>query len=69
MRKAGSEGTSFDTIVASGENSAFPHAKTSNKKVDEGDIVIVDIGARYNGYCSDMTRTFIFGKDERDHRV
>ncbi len=65
MRKAGSEGTSFDTIVASGENSAFPHAKTSNKKVEDGDIVIVDIGARYSGYCSDMTRTFIFGKIDK----
>jgi len=62
MRKAGSEGTSFDTIVASGEQSAYPHAKTSNKKVEDGDIIIIDIGARYNGYCSDMTRTFIFGK-------
>lgn len=62
MRKAGSEGTSFDTIVASGENSAYPHAKTSDKKIEDGDIIIVDIGARYNGYCSDMTRTFIFGK-------
>ena len=62
MRKAGSEGTSFDTIVASGEQSAYPHAKTSNKKVENGDIIIVDIGARFNGYCSDMTRTFIFGR-------
>ncbi len=64
MRKAGSEGTSFDTIVASGEQSAYPHAKTSNKKVENGDIIIVDIGARFNGYCSDMTRTFIFGKKD-----
>ncbi|MFX1339408.1 MAG: M24 family metallopeptidase, partial [Promethearchaeota archaeon] len=70
MRKAGSEGTSFDTIVASGENSAFPHAKTSDKKIEDGDIIIVDIGARYNGYCSDMTRTFIFGKaDERKAKL
>ncbi len=70
MRKAGSEGTAFDTIVASGENSAYPHAKTSNKKVEDGDIIIVDIGARLNGYCSDMTRTFIFGKvDETKARL
>ncbi|MHA1490064.1 MAG: M24 family metallopeptidase [Promethearchaeota archaeon] len=62
MRKAGSDGTSFDTIVASGEQSAFPHATTSEKKVHDGDIILVDIGARFEGYCSDMTRTFIFGK-------
>lgn len=61
MRKAGSDGTSFDTIVASGTQSAFPHAHTSEKKVQDGDIIIVDIGSRYDGYCSDMTRTFIFG--------
>jgi Xaa-Pro aminopeptidase len=62
MRKAGGDGTSFDTIIATGENSTFPHATTSEKKIDDGDIIIVDIGSRYNGYCSDMTRTFIFGK-------
>lgn len=67
MRKAGSEGTSFDTIVASGENSAFPHFTTSDKKIKKGDLIIVDIGARYNGYCSDMTRTFIFkGENTKD---
>ncbi len=62
MRKAGSDGTSFDIIVASGENSAYPHSTTSDKKIEDGDLIIVDIGAKYNGYCSDMTRTFIFGK-------
>ena len=66
MRKAGSEGIPFDTIVASGENSAYPHAKTTNKKVQDGDIIIVDIGARFGGYCSDMTRTFIFGKGSKE---
>ena len=66
MRKAGSDGTSFETIVASGNHSAFPHAKTSKKQVKKGDLIIVDIGARYNGYCSDMTRTFIFnGKNSK----
>ncbi len=64
MRKAGSDGTSFDSIVASGENSAFPHSKTSENKVKNGDLIIVDIGAKYNGYCSDMTRTLIYGKVE-----
>jgi Xaa-Pro aminopeptidase len=66
MRKAGADGTSFDTIVASGSRSAYPHAKTSDKRVEKGDIIIVDIGAKYNGYCSDMTRTFIFEPDNTD---
>jgi len=60
MRKAGADGTSFNTIVASGSRSAFPHALTSDKKIEKGDLIIVDIGAKLNGYCSDMTRTFIF---------
>ena len=66
MRKAGSDGTSFSTIVASGEQSAYTHAKTSNKKIQDGDLIIVDIGAKYRGYCSDMTRTFIFGKESQE---
>jgi Xaa-Pro aminopeptidase len=52
----------FETIVASGKNSAFPHGSSSSKKICEGDIVVVDIGAKYNLYCSDMTRTFIVGR-------
>ncbi len=62
MRKAGSDGTSFDSIVACGENSAFPHATTSENKVRNGDLIIVDIGSKYMGYCSDMTRTIIYGE-------
>ena len=60
MRKEGADGIAFKTIVASGNRSAFPHGKTSEKRVKKGDIIIVDIGAIYHGYCSDMTRTFIF---------
>ncbi|MFO8020269.1 MAG: Xaa-Pro peptidase family protein [Promethearchaeia archaeon] len=61
MRKAGSDGTSFDIIVASGAHSAYPHAKTSKKKVKKDEIILVDLGAKYKGYCSDMSRTFFFG--------
>ena len=61
MRRAGAEGTSFDTIVASGEQSGYPHASTSKKKVKNGDLVLVDIGAKWEGYCSDLSRTFILG--------
>lgn len=54
------------TIVATGENAAKPHAVPSERKVTEGDIITLDIGVFYKGYCSDMTRTFFLGeaKDE-----
>lgn len=62
MRKNGSYGTAFDTIVASGSSSAFPHGSSSDRVIREGDLVIVDLGATYKFYRSDMTRTFIAGK-------
>lgn len=55
------EGTSFDTIVASGENSSKPHAVPSDRKIQEEDIITIDMGCKYNGYCSDMTRTVFVG--------
>ena len=61
MRKQGSEGTAFETIVASGVCSAFPHGGCSDKKIQEGDLVIIDVGATYKSYRSDMTRTFVAG--------
>ena len=64
MRKAGSEGHPFGTIVASGPNSALPHARASRKELREGELVVVDLGATYEGYVSDMTRTFVVGKPE-----
>ena len=61
MRKKGADGTSFDTIVASGESSAFPHGSCSNRTIRLGELVVVDLGATYRSYRSDMTRTFIAG--------
>jgi len=58
MRRKGSEGTPFSTIVASGENSWLPHATASKKRLRRGELVVVDLGATYKGYASDMTRTF-----------
>ncbi|TDA31038.1 MAG: hypothetical protein DSO02_07150, partial [Hadesarchaea archaeon] len=58
MRKAGSEGTPFPTIVASGRNSLLPHATSTSKKLRRGELVVVDLGASYRGYSSDLTRTF-----------
>jgi Xaa-Pro aminopeptidase len=62
MRKRGSWGTSFDTIVASGARSAFPHGGCTEREIRKGDLVVVDIGASYQHYCSDMTRTLVAGK-------
>ena len=56
-----SDGLSFDTIVASGENSSKPHAVPTDRKILEQDIITIDMGCKYNGYCSDMTRTIFVG--------
>ncbi|MDD4178709.1 MAG: M24 family metallopeptidase [Candidatus Margulisbacteria bacterium] len=53
---------SFDIIVASGKRSLDPHAKPTGKKIKKGEQVVVDLGAKYQGYCSDITRTFFIGK-------
>ena len=62
MRKLGSSGNAFETIVASGACSAYPHGGCSDKKIREGDLVVVDVGATYKFYRSDMTRTLVAGK-------
>ncbi len=62
MRKQGSEGIAFDTIVVSGKNSSLPHGVPSNKCVESGDFVTIDFGAVVNGYCADMTRTIAVGQ-------
>lgn len=62
IRKEGADAISFDLIVASGKNSAIPHAEPSNKRVENGDFITIDMGAVYNGYHSDMTRTVALGK-------
>ena len=53
----GAEDIAFETIVASGKNSSMPHAIPTEKKVEEGDAITIDMGCKYHGYCSDMTRT------------
>ena len=56
------EGPAFETIVASGENSSKPHAIPTDRKFNEQDVITIDIGCKYKGYCSDMTRTFFIGE-------
>ncbi|MEO0086703.1 MAG: aminopeptidase P family protein [candidate division WOR-3 bacterium] len=59
FRKEGE--VAFPVIVASGANSALPHARASDKKIAFGEAIVIDIGAKYQGYCSDMTRTIFLG--------
>ena len=62
MRKAGASGPSFETIVAAGPNGAKPHARPSARRVERGELVVIDFGAVVDGYCSDMTRTVCLGE-------
>lgn len=69
IKKEGCKSIPFDIIVASGKNSSMPHAKPSDKKIKDGDFVIIDWGAECNGYFSDMTRTFLmYGNDISEKR-
>jgi Xaa-Pro aminopeptidase len=61
MRERGASGTSFDTICASGPNGALPHARPSERRVEAGELVVIDFGCIVDGYCSDMTRTVSVG--------
>jgi Xaa-Pro aminopeptidase len=64
MREMGAERPSFDTIVAFGTNAARPHAVPTDRVLQTGDIVLIDMGLVYQGYCSDMTRTFVMGRPD-----
>ena len=57
----GADGLAFDTIVASGVNTSMPHAVPTDKKIEDGDPITIDMGCKYKGYCSDMTRTIFMG--------
>ncbi|KUG22413.1 aminopeptidase ypdf (mp-, ma-, ms-, ap-, np- specific) [hydrocarbon metagenome] len=61
-RRVGADELAFSTIVAAGENAAFPHAKPTDRKIKRGDLVVIDFGVKYKGYCSDETCTIAFGK-------
>ena len=63
MRSLGAEGTSFDTICAFGANGSVPHHATGSAKLKFGDPVLIDFGCKAEGYCSDITRTFLYGDD------
>ncbi len=70
IRENGGEAVPFDIIVASGPNSALPHAKPSSRLIQSGEPVIIDMGARFGGYSSDLTRTVCLGNpDETFNKV
>lgn len=69
MRRNGADGVAFDFIVASGENSALPHAVPSDRTVRAGDFVTLDFGATVDGYRSDMTRTVAVGQPSDEQRL
>ncbi|GAH37554.1 unnamed protein product [marine sediment metagenome] len=64
MREKGSQAVPFEVIVASGQNSALPHAKPSPRAISSGEPVVIDIGARYGGYSSDLSRTICPGSPD-----
>jgi len=64
--KGGASSMSFDPIVASGPNSALPHARPTSRIVEVGDVVVIDMGGFVDGYASDMTRTLVVGEPSMD---
>lgn len=68
MREMGADAISFDTIVGSGPNGALPHHRPGDRQIQEGEPIVIDMGAKYHGYCSDMTRTIILGNSDETFR-
>jgi Xaa-Pro aminopeptidase len=68
LRDEGSEGFPFPSIVASGPRSALPHARSSARRVQAGEFLLLDFGAEVAGYCADVTRTFVVGRAEAEQR-
>ena len=68
LRDEGSEGFPFPSIVASGPRSALPHARSSPRRIETGDFLLLDFGAETHGYCADITRTFVIGRAADEQR-
>ncbi len=64
MRERGSESNAFDIIVGAGPNGALPHHRAGDKVIQRGEAVVIDMGATYQGYCSDLTRTIFVGEPD-----
>jgi Xaa-Pro aminopeptidase len=68
IRKSGGEKAAFDTIVASGERSSMPHATPTGRKLQNGELVLMDFGAVFDGYASDFTRTVVLGEATQEQK-
>lgn len=68
MKRNGADGTAFDTIAVSGRNSSLPHGVPTSDPLSENAFFTMDFGAKYQGYCSDMTRTVVLGKADAEMR-
>ncbi len=68
MRRLGADDIAFDTIAVSGANGSLPHGVPSDKKLQNGDLVTIDFGAKYKGYCTDITRTIAIGEIGEEQR-
>lgn len=69
LRDEGSEGFPFPTIIASGPRSALPHARSSSRRIEQGDFLLMDFGAEIGGYCADVTRTVVVGHADAEQRT
>lgn len=73
MKKNGADELGFDIIIASGKRSALPHGRASDKRIEKGDLIIIDFGSGFRGYHSDQTRTVVCGEpsleQEKIHRI
>ncbi|MGQ0842633.1 MAG: M24 family metallopeptidase [Sporichthyaceae bacterium] len=69
MLDKGAEAAAFETIVASGDNSAIPHHRPTDRRIAQGDFLKIDFGARVDGYHSDMTRTFVVAANPQDWQL
>ena len=63
MISLGADGVAFETIVAAGEHSSMPHAVPTDRKIKSGDVLLFDMGAKYKGYTSDLSRTVFVGEN------
>ena len=69
FRRFGADGIAFETIVAFGENAAEPHHHVSDRRLKHGDCILIDMGCKTKGYCSDVTRTFFFGAVDNNKKM
>jgi Xaa-Pro aminopeptidase len=69
MLSLGADSPAFETIVASGPNGSMPHAVPGQRRIQRGEMITIDMGARYKGYCADMTRTICLGRPEEQRML